>query len=195
MSYLTGPSIEEGIASGAIVIDPYVPEHVGPNSVDLRLGDEILQYVINDGHYHRRHGFHLDSRKAPRTIPAHREKDGSYILSPRTLYIARTLERIETDYYMPEIDGRSSIGRLGCSIHITAGRGDVGFKGTFTLEITVVHPLRVYPGDRICQVFFNAVEGQRRLYRGRYQGQEDPTPSRFHLEGFPPDGGDHAEGA
>lgn len=195
MSYLTGPRIEEAIESGSIVIEPYIPEHVGPNSVDLRLGETILQYAVNNSPYHPRYGYYLDSRKEPVSVPTHREKDGSYILRPGVLYIARTLEHVETDFYMPEIDGRSSMGRLGCSIHVTAGRGDVGFKGTFTLEITVVHPLRVYPGDRICQIFFNTVEGRRRLYRGRYQGQEEPTPSRFHLEGFPPDGGDHAEGA
>jgi dCTP deaminase len=71
---------------------------------------------------------------------------------------------------------------------MTAGFGDLGFKGTITLEISVIYETRIYAGDRVCQVFFETVKGKRRFYQGRYQNQVEPAPSRMHLEGFLPSG-------
>ena len=102
------------------------------------------------------------------------------ILQPGVLYIGRTVERTVSEKFIPMINGRSSGGRLGMSIHICAGFGDIGFNGTWTLEITVVEPLIVYPNIEIAQVcFFNPCGSIKRQYRGRYYGQESPTPSRF----------------
>ena len=81
------------------------------------------------------------------------------------------------------IDGRSSTGRLGMLIHATAGFGDVGFNGTWTLEIFVIHPLRIYPYDEIGQVSFETLEGDASYqYNGRYNNQKDVTASRFYME-------------
>ena len=68
------------------------------------------------------------------------------MLSPHQLYLARTAERTVTHNLVPQIEGRSSVGRLGLFVHVTAGFGDVGFSGYWTLEMFAVHPVRIYPG-------------------------------------------------
>lgn len=79
---------------------------------------------------------------------------------------------------MPFIEGRSSVGRLGISIHVTAGFGDVGFIGRWTLEISVIHPIRVYAGVEICQIAFTDIVGEFDLYTGRYANQNKVEGSK-----------------
>ena len=122
----------------------------------------------------------LDMHKKNETIEFQIPEEG-YVLQPGVLYIGRTVERTATDRFIPMINGRSSGGRLGISIHICAGFGDIGFDGTWTLEITVVEPVRIYPNEEIAQVCFFTPAGKKaKLYRGRYYKQEDATASRFH---------------
>ena len=112
------------------------------------------------------------------TIP-----ESGFVLQPGVLYLGRTNEAIATNYYIPMINGRSSGGRLGLSVHICAGFGDIGFDGTFTLEISVVEPLIIYPNMEIAQVCFHTPHGKTdRLYHGKYSGQIDATPSRMWFE-------------
>ena len=104
------------------------------------------------------------------------------ILEPGVLYIGATKEIISSDKYISAIDGRSSIGRLGINIHATAGFGDIGFEGTYTLEISVIQPILLLPNILIGQVYFTKPYGDIDfLYRGRYYGQQDPTTSRLHI--------------
>lgn len=111
--------------------------------------------------------------------PAHEFAIGpeGVILLPGRLYLGATVEYTETRGFVPCIEGRSSVGRLGMSIHLTAGFGDDGFCGTFTLEITVVHPLRVYAGVEVCQIKYDRLEGESTPYRGKYVGQRGPRAS------------------
>lgn len=121
----------------------------------------------------------LSMEKKNNTLPVFIPPEG-LILYPGVLYIGRTVERTFTDKYIPMINGRSSGGRLGMSIHICAGFGDIGFDGTWTLEITVVEPLRVYPFAEIAQIAYFKPFGKKNiLYNGRYQKQIDATASRF----------------
>lgn len=124
----------------------------------------------------------LDMHEENETIEFEIPEEG-FVLQPGVLYIARTVERTWTDKYIPMINGRSSGGRLGISIHICAGFGDIGFDGTWTLEITCVEPVRVYPNSEIAQVcFFKPYGKVKDLYRGRYFQQEDATASRFNRQ-------------
>lgn len=124
----------------------------------------------------------LDMHKENETIEFEIPEEG-FVLQPGVLYIGRTVERTWTDKYIPMINGRSSGGRLGISIHICAGFGDIGFDGTWTLEITCVEPVRIYPNSEIAQVcFFKPYGKVKDLYRGRYYQQEDATASRFSRE-------------
>lgn len=185
---LTGPKIEECLKEGSIVIDPIGDNLIGPNSVDLRLHAEMKVYESIPQRGKGKPGARpllpsvfnpLDTKadNPTRNITAPHE---GCVLKPGILYIGRTIETIGSDVFVPMVEGRSSCGRLGLQVHMTAGFCDTGFRGTITLEMTVVHPLRVYPGLPIAQVFFLRPEGEIRLYKGRYQGHTEATASRMH---------------
>ena len=96
-----------------------------------------------------------------------------------------TVERIHTKKYVPVLDGKSSIGRLFMKIHETAGYGDPGFNGQYTLEVTVVHPLRVYAGMRVAQMRFHSICGEvEKPYNGNYVGDaaRGPVASRAYKQ-------------
>ncbi|MGA0040711.1 MAG: dCTP deaminase, partial [Pirellulales bacterium] len=124
----------------------------------------------------------LDMRKSNRvqrlSIPA----DG-LVLAPNHLYLGRTVERTETHNLVPMIEGRSSIGRLGLFVHVTAGFGDVGFAGYWTLEMYAVQPVKIYPGVPICQIFFHQITGDITEYSSKkYQHNRDIQPSQLFRE-------------
>lgn len=114
----------------------------------------------------------LDPKKDNETEDIKIPEEG-YILLPGTLYLGETVEYTETTGYVPKIDGRSTTGRLGIVIHLTAGFGDNGFKGKWTLEITVTHPVIVYPNMEIGQLYFEEIQGDTSMkYEGKYQNQQ-----------------------
>jgi dCTP deaminase len=160
---LSGKKIQQEVEEGRIKISPFNPEHVGPNSYDFTLADDLPLVLGRSVHtkYEPKY-YALDMVSA----------DGGFYLSPGNLYLAKTAESMGSDNYVPMIEGRSSIGRLGIFIHVTAGFGDIGYHGQWTLEIMVVRPTVLYPGDRIGQVYFHAIDGDIELYNGRYQGGE-----------------------
>jgi dCTP deaminase len=194
---LTGSEIVKQREAGKIVIDPFDPKNVGPNSVDLTLSPEIAWYVpredefkSGDPHVNPVTEIHLDMQREP-AVYRHNMSEGSgYLdLQPGRLYLGATNERAGSDHYVPCIEGRSSIARLGLMVHLTAGFGDLGFKGCWTLEMTALHPIRVYAGVRICQVFFDTIEGvvgqtYDKEHRGKYGEQLEtrPIPSRLFMD-------------
>jgi dCTP deaminase len=168
---LTGAEIQRRLGTD-ILIDPFRPEQLNPNSYNLTLHDEVMVYeeIV------------LDMKKPNRveriTIPP----DG-LILQPNQLYLGRTRERTETHRLVPMIEGRSSIGRLGLFVHVTAGFGDVGFCGYWTLEMFAVQPVRIYPGVSICQIFYHEICGDVTEYRSnKYQNNRDIQPSLLYKE-------------
>ncbi|QGJ70743.1 Deoxycytidine triphosphate deaminase [Planctomycetales bacterium 10988] len=168
---LTGPEIRRRMNQD-IFIDPFNPDQLNPNSYNLTLHNELMTYeeVV------------LDMRK-PNRVRRHEIPEDGFVLQPNTLYLARTKERTQTHNLVPMIEGRSSIGRLGLFVHVTAGFGDVGFCGYWTLEMFAVHPVRIYPGIQICQIFYHQVEGPIQEYRnGKYQNNRDIQPSLLFKE-------------
>jgi dCTP deaminase len=168
---LTGHEIRKHLGEN-IVIDPYDERNLNPNSYNLTLHHELMTYeeVV------------LDMRKANRVRRIEIPKDG-LTLSPNQLYLGRTIERTETHNFVPQIEGRSSIGRLGLFVHVTAGFGDVGFCGYWTLEIFAVQPVRIYPGVPICQIFYHQVCGDITEYQSdKYQHNRDIQPSLLFKE-------------
>ncbi len=159
-------------------LTPFIPSHCGPNSVDVRLDSQLKVYDLNGGNNV------LDMRKPTPTINLAIPDDG-FILNPGILYLGSTVECVECHGLVPWIDGRSSVGRLSLAIHKTAGRGDDGWKGQLTLEISVLHPVRVYHGERIGQLTFFTLEGERQPYSGRYLNSVGPVASRMHLPSSP----------
>jgi len=156
---------------GDIEIDPFDIRRLNPNSYNLALHDELMVYeeVV------------LDMAKANRVRRIEIPSDG-LVLSPNQLYLARTAERTATHNLVPQIEGRSSIGRLGLFVHVTAGFGDVGFSGYWTLEMFAVQPVRIYPNVPICQIFYHEVTGEHQEYDSKYQHNRDIQPSLLFQE-------------
>ena len=189
---LSDGEIRRAVACGDIEIDPFVPEHVNPVSVDLTLGDEVLVYRrwvtpymtnVGIGPEERLGGpfrqpyDYLSVKEEPETIRLKMHEQRGYTLRPGIGYLMHTRERIFTRKYVPVLDGKSSLGRLFLSVHETAGFGDPGFNGQYTLEVTVVHPLRVYPGMRIAQMRFHTICGEvEKQYAGNYVGEAARGP-------------------
>ena len=168
----TGQKIIEEIKSGNIVIKPFNKKYINPNSYNLHLGNEL--YVYED--------LIIDSKKKNNVKKIIIPKTG-LLLQPNVLYLGRTKEYTESHNCIPMLNGRSSIGRLGITIHVTAGFGDVGFKGTWTLEIFCLKPVVIYPNMEICQIcYFPAIGKQDIVYNGKYLGQIDAVPSRLYTE-------------
>lgn len=166
---LTGHEIRNMVSAGYIVIQPFNEAFLGPNSYDVHLADELVIYneVI------------LDPKKRNRCYTI-RIPERGYVLQPGMLYLGRTVEYTENMHHIPMYEGRSSLGRLGVYSHVTAGFGDIGFKGNWTLEFNVVQPVRIYPGMRIGQLYWHKPDGEvLAMYNGKYQGQRDVTPSRL----------------
>lgn len=154
-----------------IVIEPFNAEQLNPNSYNLRLANKLLVYT----------GEELDMAKNNPTEELTIPPEG-LVLEPGRLYLGSTIEHTETYNLVPLIEGRSSIARLGLCIHLTAGVGEQNFQGTWTTEMTVVHPLRVYAGVSLCQILYSPLVGERIDYKGKYQGQTGPRASRLWEE-------------
>jgi dCTP deaminase len=155
-----------------ILIEPFDESRLNPNSYNLALHDELLVYeeVV------------LDMRKANRVRRIRIPEEG-LVLQPNQLYLGRTAERTETHNLVPMIEGRSSIGRLGLFVHVTAGFGDVGFCGFWTLEMFAIQPVRIYAGVPICQIFYHDLRGEFTEYcSDKYQHNTDIQPSLLFKE-------------
>lgn len=142
-----------------------------------------LEYRKNPEKYdHRNPRFLLDPCDADfhKTVDLQIPKSG-LILSPDIGYLGHTLEYTETYNLFPYIDGKSSVGRNFILNHHTAGRGDDGFCGQWTLEIRTLYPTVVYPNMRIGQIYYEEFTGERKPYNqnttSHYNGQMGPTPA------------------
>jgi len=168
---LTGKEIEKRIGDD-IIIQSFDKKRLNPNSYNLRLREELKIYsekIID---------MKKDNQYDKITIP----NDGM-VLYPNNLYLGSTKEYTETYNLVPKIDGRSSIGRLGISIHATAGVGDIGFKGYWTLEISCIQPVKIYPGVEFCQIYYETVTGKIENYNSdKYQNNNGTQTSKLYKE-------------
>jgi dCTP deaminase len=235
MAKLSGKEIIRQNELGTIFISDFDDTRVGPNSYDLSLSDEFMEYVLpsnNNGIYNDilyqnismsrddkdivlnsmdtgdittiipkgnakeccrwneetneydtdiYHDF-LDMKKDNQAVKYNISEDG-FILYPGRFYLARTKERTVTNGFVPCIEGRSSIARLGITVHITAGFGDNGCDGYWTLEMKVEHPIKIYPGTRICQIYYDTIDGDASIvYEGKYAGNDSVQSSRLYKD-------------
>jgi dCTP deaminase len=153
---LSDKAILEEIERGNIVISPYNPENLGTNSYDVHLGKYLGTYVDRI----------LDAKKHNK-IETFEIPDEGFVLDPGTLYLGVTEEYTETHAHVPFLEGKSSVGRLGIDIHATAGKGDVGYCNTWTLEISVSQPVRIYHGMPIGQLIYFKVDGDIKNFYNR----------------------------
>lgn len=179
---LTGKEIIERVKTGDITIENFTPDRINPNSYNLKLSPALRVYDIRSYTGDPTDIIPLDMRKDNPTKIIMIPEEGM-VLQPGILYLGSTEEYTECKDLIPCIDGRSSIARLGICIHVTAGFGDIGFKGKWTLEITVVHPIRIYPHCEICQIYYEIPDGDTSIqYNGKYQDQRGPTASRMFMD-------------
>lgn len=168
---LSGLEIKNKIGK-EIIIEPFSETRLNPNSYNLRLHNELLIYKDDI----------LDMKKPNEAKSILIPEDG-LVLEPGRLYLGRTVEFTETKSFVPMLEGRSSIGRLGLFIHVTAGFGDIGFKGFWTLEIHCIQPIRIYPDVEICQIYYHSVEGDYEKYvSGKYQNNSGIQPSLLYKD-------------
>lgn len=169
---LSGREIERQVSEGNIRIEPFCKKKVNPNSYNLSLHDELLVYE----------GDVLDM-KHPNPTKTIKIPPEGLLLEPGRLYLGRTKEFTSTSKYVPMLEGRSSTGRLGLCIHVTAGFGDIGFSGYWTLEIHCIHPLMIYPDVDICQIYYHTIQGDYDLYSsGKYQNNTGIQPSLMYKD-------------
>jgi dCTP deaminase len=165
---LTGPEIVASVEDGRIQISPFLADQVNPNSYNVRLGATLLTYTepVMDAHL-------------PNPTGAAEIGPEGFVLQPDQLYLGHTMEQVGSNLYVPLLFGRSSVGRLGLFVEITAPIGDIGFHGQWTLMLSPVRPLRVYAGMKIGQIMFFVSKGEIDLYRGKYQASAGPQQSRY----------------
>jgi dCTP deaminase len=153
---LTDKQILAEIEKGTILVEPFNRSSLGTNSYDVHLGRYLATYrdEVLDARLHNE----IDVFEIP---------EEGFVLQPNTLYLGVTLEYTETHAHVPFLEGKSSVGRLGIDIHATAGKGDVGFCNTWTLEISATQPVRIYHGMPIGQLIYFEVKGGIENYYNR----------------------------
>lgn len=162
---LTKQKIVEALYMNTLSIRKYNPNQLGPNSYDATLSPILYKVVPNIEDYF---DIALPTQYERIVIP----KSG-YILEPGILYLGSTMEWTSTPNHVPMYDGRSSIGRVGIRSHQTAGFGDKGFSGYWTLEIDVIMRTKIYPLMPIGQFSFHEVDQSHKLYEGGYNNPYD----------------------
>lgn len=186
MAILSDKTIKEYLEEGRILIDPLKDEkQIQPSSVDMRLGDEFKVFKVIRQPY-------IDP-KDPDEVAEYMEsttvKEGeAFIIHPNEFALATTYEYVKVpEDLVARVEGRSSMGRLGVTMHVTAGYIDPGFEGRITLEISNIGamPVALYPGQRVCQIVFETMTTPSEVPYGhpdrnsKYMGQIKPESSRI----------------
>jgi dCTP deaminase len=160
---LTGPAINLAHKAGDIVIEPFSESCINPNSYNFQLFPHLIMLTGNTG----------ERRRTEISLSR-----CGHLLQPGNLYLGATLQFFGSSKYVMTLLGRSSLGRLGLFLNITADLGHAGSASRWTLELAVVQPLRVYPGMCIGQVAFWMQKGKSGEYGGRYKGDLLPFPNK-----------------
>ena len=189
MAILSDKTIKEYLEEGKIVIDPLKDEQqIQPSSVDMRLGDEFKVFkVIRKPYIDPKDEEDIAEYMESSTVPEYE----AFIIHPNEFALATTQEYVKVpDDLVARVEGRSSMGRLGVTMHVTAGYVDPGFEGRITLEISNIGamPVALYPGQRVCQLVFETMTTPAELPYGhpkrnsKYMNQLKPESSRVKLD-------------
>jgi dCTP deaminase len=183
---LSDADILDRLGEGDLVVEPLddVDMQVQPASIDLRLGEEFLEFQrtnISCIHPNR------EEEVSKYVRETYVEEGEEFILHPGDFVLGTTKERVEIPAdLLATVEGRSSLGRLAIVIHATAGIVDPGYKGQITLELSNLGtaPVALSPGMRVSQLVFTELKRPAdRPYgveRGsKYQDQEGPQASRI----------------
>jgi dCTP deaminase len=145
---------------------------INPNSYDYRIDYNLLELE--------------DLPVDPKKQTSYRKidfTDEGYTLSPHKTYLANTYEEIGSDVFVPSLIGKTSLGRLGLFLQITADLGNLGAKHKWTLELKAVQPIKIYPMMRIGQVTFWSTAGNTDMkYTGKYDQFSEAKSSEIYKE-------------
>jgi dCTP deaminase len=175
VSLLSDRDLLHALGSGDLAVEPFDPALLQPSSLDLRLSPHVLVPA------HR--GRTVDPAAPPEPLAV--TVVGTYLLHPGEFLLASTLETVSlAPTLAARLEGKSTLGRLGLLVHVSAGFIDPGFSGTVTLELKNLSeaPLLLRPGMRIGQLsVFRMSSAPDRPYGSpglgsHYQGQRGPTP-------------------
>jgi len=172
---LSGLKIKDEIKNGNISIEPFDLLMLNPNSYNYHLGDELLE--IKDD---------VIDPKVKTSYEVIKLTEEGYLLKPNCLYLGSTVEKLGSKKYVTQLIGRSSVGRLGLFLQVTAPLGHVGCNHCWTLELKVVQPLRIYPNMRIGQVTFWELFGEKTITydTGKYNHYTKPHISMYYEKGY-----------
>lgn len=187
MAILSDTDIKNYLNKGKIIIHPLEdPEiQIQPSSVDLRIGNEfkgfrIVRKPVIDP---------MDKGDLESYMESFYLEEGEpFIIHPGEFALATTYETIKLPGdLVGRVEGRSSMGRLGITMHVTAGYIDPGFHGKITLEISNIGkmPVALYMGQRVCQIVFETMTSPSEKPYGhpdrdsKYMGQERPITSKI----------------
>lgn len=186
MTILSDKELKKYLNEGKIVIDPLIDEkQIQPSSIDMRIGDEFKVFkVIRKPYIDPKDQDDIASYMESMII----EEGEAFIIHPNEFALATTYEYVKVpDDLVARVEGRSSMGRLGVTMHVTAGFIDPGFEGKITLEISNIGamPVALYPGQRVCQIVFETMTSPAEKPYGhpdrnsKYMGQKRPESSRI----------------
>jgi dCTP deaminase len=147
---LTGSEIKKEVAKKNIIIEPFSEEQINPNSYNYGIGDNIL-ILLPKGNFKK--------KKIP---------EKGLILKPHQVYLANTYEILGSKKYAMSLIGRSSLGRLGLFLQISANLGHTGSNHKWTLELVSAKPFKIYPNMVIGQISFWANKGNITKYSKGY---------------------------
>lgn len=186
MTILSDKTLKEYLKKGKIAIEPLEDEmQIQPSSIDMRLGNEFKVFKVIRKPY-------IDP-KDPEDVASYMESTTvepgeAFIIHPNEFALATTNEYVKVpDDLVARVEGRSSMGRLGVTMHVTAGFIDPGFEGKITLEISNIGamPVALYPGQRVCQIVFETMTTPSEIPYGhpsrnsKYMRQVKPESSRI----------------
>lgn len=170
---LTADEILVQMKAGKIVIHGFDIKNLNPNSYNVTLGNKLLKYV----------DLPIDPKKENRTEEVIIPEEG-LIINPGDFYLGFTNEYVESHAHIPSLSGRSSVGRLSIAVHQTAGFGDIGHCGRWTLEMFTILPTIIYPNMPIGQIYWFEPLGsfEDKKYVGKYQGAKDVQASSMYKD-------------
>ena len=150
---LTGNEIIKQVKKGKIIIKPFTKDQINPNSYNYRIGKELICFYFKN-----------DIKKSKKIkIP-----EKGFILEPHKIYLANTYETLGSSKYAMSLIGRSSLGRLGLFLQVSANLGHTGSVHKWTLEIVSTTHFKIYPNMIIGQISFWTNKGNIKHYNEGY---------------------------
>ena len=180
---LSDQGIQYAMIQKRLDITPFEQKQMNPASYDVLLGNEFYVTRAEDIDRMRReresidpyvdNSFHFDRINITR---------GALVLEPGDFCLGVTKESVKLSKFLAaSVSGKSSLARLGLTVHVTAGWIDPGFEGRITLELFALVPIQLTPGMPIAQLCFEEVPGGAfRPYAGRYARAETVGTSKYY---------------